>query len=74
MIMQHFPLPLILSAMKTCFLSLLALLMPAFSAGATERAFQLKDYGVVPGADSLSLRIDRALKTIRLSLGKGERA
>ena len=60
--------------MKTCFISLLALLLPVLSADAAERTFQLKDYGVVPGADSLSLRIDRALKTIRLSLGKGERA
>ena len=57
--------------MKTCFTSLLALLLPVLSADAAERTFQLKDYGVVPGADSLSLRIDRALKTIRLSLGKG---
>ncbi len=60
--------------MKTCFISLLALLLPVLSAGAAERTFLLKDYGVTPGADSLSVRIDRALKTIRLSLGKGERA
>ena len=41
---------------------------------AAERTFRMEAYGVRPGADSLSVRIDRALRSIRASLKKGDRA
>ncbi len=53
---------------------LLTLLLHSLDIAAGGRTFLLKDYGVVPGADSLSVRIDRALTAIRQSIGKGERA
>ncbi len=44
------------------------------SAEAAKLTFRMEQYGVVPGADSLSVRIDRAMRDIQAMLKKGDTA
>lgn len=59
--------------MQKRLLLLAAALTGAMAATAATRTFRMADYGVRPGADSLSVRIDRALRQIRATAKPGDR-